>query len=458
MKNVLLFLILCSQMIFSQVFDQEVIFSSGAIEDRINIVILGDGYQSSELAKFITDASNMTNSLFSESPYKEYKEYFNVYAIKVPSNESGVTHPGTATDVTEPDHPVSSVDNYFGSTFDYYNIHRLLVATNQTAITTVLANNFPNYDAVMILANSPYYGGSGGAYAVSSLEASAEQIMIHELGHSFGGLSDEYYAGDIYAAENINITKETNPALVKWKNWIGQKEIGIYQHCCGGESASWYRPHENCKMRFLNAPFCAVCVEGTIEKIHSLTSPIVSYSPDNTSPIEDLGAMDFEVSLINPIPNTLNVSWQLNQEVVGNQTSIKITKGELIEGNNELQVIVTDNTSLLRVNNHETIHFNAVLWNITLHDGDVDTIDERVEFSIFPNPAKDFLSIQLGTENKESFSVKIVDFLGKTLISKDVTNVNDIINIDTSSISKGAYLLKFKFENGLSFSRKIIKE
>jgi hypothetical protein len=82
------------------------------------------------------------------------------------------------------------VDNYFGSAFDSYNIHRLLVPTKTFAINNVLATNVPNYDQVVILVNSPYYGGSGGQFATSSTHTSANEIAIHEIGHSFVGLID----------------------------------------------------------------------------------------------------------------------------------------------------------------------------------------------------------------------------------------------------------------------------
>ena len=70
------------------------------------------------------------------------------------------------------------------------------------------------------------------------MHRSANQIAIHQIGHSFGKLKDEYYAGDQYATENaVNMTQVTDPALVKWKNWIGDNGIVIYQHCCGGNSS-----------------------------------------------------------------------------------------------------------------------------------------------------------------------------------------------------------------------------
>jgi hypothetical protein len=73
----------------------------------------------------------------------------------VPSNECGASHPATATDVYEPVHPVNTVDNYLGSTFDYFGINRLLVAVNSSAIANVLAINIPKYYQFIILANTP---------------------------------------------------------------------------------------------------------------------------------------------------------------------------------------------------------------------------------------------------------------------------------------------------------------
>ena len=88
--------------ISAQIFDIETIKFSGDNDKRINLVILSEGYQEVELNQFISDATAFSNDMFSQSPFLEYANYFNVYAIKVPSNESGADHPGTATDVSEP--------------------------------------------------------------------------------------------------------------------------------------------------------------------------------------------------------------------------------------------------------------------------------------------------------------------------------------------------------------------
>jgi hypothetical protein len=455
---ILPFLLLC-QFSYAQVFDIDTLWFSGQTNSRINLVIMGDGYQSSEFSQFVSDANNFTNALFLETPYKEYKNFFNVFAIKVPSNESGASHPGTATDVSEPAHPISIVDNYFGSTFDYFNIHRLLVATNTTAITNVLANNFPSYDQAFILVNTSYYGGSGGQYPTASLSSSSSEIAIHELGHSFVNLKDEYYAGDVYASEGINMTQETNPNNVKWANWMNQNGIGIYQHCCGGNSASWYRPNQSCKMRMLGNPLCSVCVEGSIEKIHALVSPIDSYSPSNTGLINITNPITFKVTLIEPIPNTLKINWILNGNALAiNIDSVILNTGVLLSSSNQLQVTIQDTTSLLRIDNHETIHFYTILWDINVGTASIENISRNaLDIKLFPNPMKDVLSIQLAEELTESYGIEITDLSGRLLITEKVTSNKMPTQLDVSNLPQGVYIINFKFKNNIIVSRKVIK-
>ena len=252
----------------------DTLFWNGPAGERINVVVLPDGYVASEREVFVEDARRIVRALMETTPFLEYDTFFNGVAVFVPSEETGANHPGTATDVSEPVFPVAVVNNRFGSRFDVGNIHRLLVPSKGGAILTALAEHFPQYDQVIILVNTPYYGGSGGAFATTSLHPSAPQIAIHEIGHSFAQLADEYYAGDQYARETHNMTANTDPATVRWKNWYGDEGIGIYQHCCGGRSAEFYRPHENCMMRSLGRPFCAVCRERIVARIYELVNPL----------------------------------------------------------------------------------------------------------------------------------------------------------------------------------------
>jgi len=222
----------------AQAFKIDTIVYKGDPARFVNLVFLGDGFQTAELRTYLENVRDLNNYVFSISPFAEYKNFFNVFAISVPSPESA-NHPGTATDEsTSNNQPVLSVNIAFNSTFDYAAIHRLLVPQNFAAINDVLNNNLPFYDQVFMLVNSTYYGGSGSPnLATSSLNISSFDVLVHEIGHAFGNLADEYYAGDIFAGEAANMTQESNPALVKWKDWIGVDGIGVYQHCSGGNSA-----------------------------------------------------------------------------------------------------------------------------------------------------------------------------------------------------------------------------
>ncbi len=444
----------------AQVFDVDTLFWTGPAENRINLVILGDGYQESELEQFSQDANNFATALFLESPYEEYRSYFNVISIKVPSNESGASHPGTATDVNEPAHPVIEVDNYFGSEFDSYGIHRLLVATKSGAIFNVLADNFPLYDQSIILVNSPYYGGSGGLYPTASLDSESNEIAIHELGHSFVQLSDEYYPGDVFAGESANMTQETDPETVKWVNWMGDNGIGIYQHCCGGESASWYRPHQSCKMRFLGDSFCSVCVEGTIEEIHDLIDPIDAHTPDSSAAVDLSAPVQFSIHTVDPDPNTLLIEWSLNGTVIGTAVdSILLSPEDLIETVNQLQVTVEDTTTLLRVESHDALHVSTILWEIGEDSpSNIGRIaSSAVKVDLFPNPFVETLQVAVQSEHLQQYELNISDLSGKTVFHESPIVADDEATINVADLPAGVYIVSLNFENGVRISREIIK-
>lgn len=358
------FFLLLTRCVTGQVFQVDTIQYQGSKDKFINIVIMGDGYTDTEQVKFLMDATKMTDYLFSQAPWSNYRDYFNVFAIEVISEESGIRHPNTASDCSSANVPVSNPNTHLGVTFDYANIHRLVVPTKNGNIASVLANNLPNYDQVVILGNTPYYGGSGGAYATATNGPSSFEVAVHELGHSFAFLADEYYAGDVYANERINMTKETDPTKVKWKNWMGFKNIGIHQHCCGGQSADWYRPHNDCKMRYLGREFCSVCSESTVKRIQNLVgSTIIAHTPE-VDEVNFCGQKSFNVTLIKPSPNTLKVVWELNGLPIQNDVdSVIIFEDQLTENDNILKVIVEDTTLLLRDESHSTTFFQT--WNVT---------------------------------------------------------------------------------------------
>lgn len=450
----------------AQVFETETIKNTGDNDKRINLVILSEGYQASELAKFKTDATNFVNAMFNQSPFKEYTSYFNVHIIKVPSNQSGADHPGTATDVTEPAEPVTFVDTYFNATFDAFGYHRLLYyeidgfsANNtQAKIYSVLADNFPTYDQALILVNSSIYGGSGGLFPMASLATSANEIAIHELGHSMFNLKDEYHAPG-YEAEAINMTQETNPSLVKWKNWMGINSVGIYAYGTTGVAATWYRPHQNCKMRYLGVPFCAVCKEGMVEKIHSLQSPIDAFTPTSNTISSNTFPLDFQLNLIKPVPNTLTSKWILNNvDFATNVDAVSVLENNLNSGTNTLSVSVHDETSLLKVTNHNTVHLYTVTWtinNTSLGIKDITSTIANYAITMHPNPTNGIVNFNFESDNTSKLNVKILSLEGKLIKTLTLTNYTTQ-QVDISNLNKGIYLVNFYTNKQLITSKKLV--
>ena len=350
----------------AQVFVVDTILYNGDPNKFINMVFMSDGFQEAELSDYKTKVQNLSNYLFTIPPFSEYKNYFNVFAIRVPSLQSGADHPGTASDEVPGGQPVLLVSTYFNSTFDFGSIHRLLVPQNSSAINAVLVNNFPLYDQKGLIVNSPYYGGSGGSTATSSVNSSSYEILVHELGHSFAGLADEYWAGDFYAAEKPNMTANNNSTTVKWRNWVGTNGISVYPYGASGNPANWYKPHQNCKMQFLGTPFCSVCKEAIIETIHGMLPPVDNYQPSNQNNINFCAQpLLFKLSPIKPIPNTLKVKWILNgSPIVTNIDSVFITAALLNAGMNTLSVEVLDTTLLTRADSHPVNHTYTITWNI----------------------------------------------------------------------------------------------
>jgi len=472
MKYILFIILLFSfQFGSAQVFDKETIKNSGDYNKRINLVILSEGYRNVELAQFKTDAIAFVNSMFNQSPFKEYANYFNVHIIKVPSNESGADHPGNATNVTElyNNLPIKFVDTYFNATYDSFGTHWLLYyeidgfsANNTEAkINNVLASNFPTFDQALILVNSIEYGGSGGNFPMAYKGAWGTNTIMHELGHSLFNLKDEYYPGDLLASEAINMTQETNPNLIKWKNWLNTNNVGIYQYACAsGNCVTWYKPHQNCLMEKIDKPFCSVCKQGIIEKIHSLIPPIDSYTPTSNSISSPTFPIDFHLNLINPIPNTLKSTWTLNASNFANDVDdVSVLETDLSPGMNTISVAVNDTTTLLKVDNHDSFHVYTITWIIDYSALGIKNITSEVanyNISMYPNPTNTVVNFKLETDTDTRLKVDILSLDGKRIKTISLTNYQTN-QVDISNLSTGIYFTNFYSGNVLIASKKLVK-
>lgn len=464
MKKMITFLSSCFliQLITAQVFIVDTINKTGPLDKRINLVYLADGYTATEQGKFLTDVIVINNKLFNTVPFKEYKNYFNVFAVKVVSAESGIKHANNASDCPGlATQPITNPLNYFGTKFDAFSIHRLVVPDSFAKINAVLAANFPDYDQVLLVGNTSFYGGSGGPIATSTTNSNAAEIMIHEIGHSFAGLADEYWAGSQYAAEKPNMTSQSNATLVKWKNWIGTPNIGVFQHSGG---TGWYKPTTGgvCKMEVLNPDFCNVCKETFVERVHTLTTPLDSYFPANATSLNVNATLGFKINLINPIPNTLKRTWKINNiQQALNLDSFTVLSGSLPNGNHTVLVTVLDTTVLSRAENHINLHTYNIIWNLSVATGISEPDLFQASLKIYPNPFQENLLVQYQLEKRADVSIQLVSLDGKQIPlvqvkKQNAGSYNVPFSLEKYQLTAGTYFVVFTI-NGNIVAKEIIK-
>ena len=402
--QILILGLLFTSMIYSQSLDT--IVYNGDEDEYINFVILGDGYTASEHAsnKFKTDATNFVNAMLAESPFSEYANFFNFFIIIRNSVQSGADKPNVSTNYCG---EFGDVITAYNSTFNTNGIFRLLSPQNEALAFTDLANLFPAFDQIIMIVNDPCYGGAGGTIATASTNVQSNDIAIHEMAHSFGFLADEYYAGDQFAIEaKPNITMDNNAGTNKWNDWIGQNGVGIYQHVCPfddefgvpspdscyirpafDEFDQWYKPHQNCKMQYLNANFCSVCKEVLIDSIYALVDPFVAKTPNLTSLFSFNGSSTtFGSELILPTIN-YTMEWELNGNVLSNRTNEfeAFNFEDFIFGGNVLKLRVIDETTMSKTYLPQSGYIFELSWIVNKVDLCSDYVNKFPFENSFPS-------------------------------------------------------------------------
>ena len=196
------------------------IMINGDPATKVDILLLGDGYTRIDAGKFKSDTRRMLKALFATEPFKSRKEDFNVRSIKVHSPEAGISNP--RKNIWK--------NNTLGTSYNTFDSDRYVLTFDNQTIREIAAQ--APYDILVILINDDKYGGGGifNLYATVAVDTEpAEYVMVHELGHAFGGLGDEYYSSNV-AYENFNpqgvepwdpnVTALLEPDQVKWGNLV----------------------------------------------------------------------------------------------------------------------------------------------------------------------------------------------------------------------------------------------
>ena len=275
-------------------YPSEYILRSGDSSDCIDIAFVGEGYTADEAGKFFEECRFATECILSHEPFASMKERFNFVAVAPPSQESGVSIP----------HEGIWKNTALSSHFDTFYSERYLTTLNIFDLHNALAG--VPYEHIIILANTDTYGGGGiyNSYMLSSTRhKDSKPVIVHEFGHSFAGLADEYFYDDQYEqfyfsdvepwepnittlvdfeskwmdmveeegivtkadqaaqkqAEREKAAKKGRPQAKDWAKEVKGYKVGLYEGA-GYLSEGVYRPVPECRMKINEVPgFCPVC-------------------------------------------------------------------------------------------------------------------------------------------------------------------------------------------------------
>jgi len=379
--------------------------------NRVDILVLGDGYTSAQQATFDTHVTALKTAIFAVSPYKDYESFVNWQSGFVASTQSGADHPpyqeGCTTtsccaDIAAQGDGAAGtfVSTALDGRYCTSQIHRLLSMNSSKVFTAAAA--YPNWDKILVTVNDPLYGGAGGSYAVTSAATQAALIVIHEYGHSFHKLADEYdspYPGfpacnDITGtpACEANATNQTNATLVKWRSWFtpdnpiptpaGIGGVGLFE---GARylTNGMYRPvHNTCLMRSLGTNFCPVCRQEYVKMLYrggygrpasgiDMIEP-GSQRPGNAAAIAyAIGTTrTFTATLLRPTVGSVGVQWYLDGLAIPAATgeTHEFKQATLSPATRTLELRVTDETAFVNATTADGLLVHSRAWTIEVGD------------------------------------------------------------------------------------------
>lgn len=258
------------------------IVKNGDSREKLDIAIVAEGYTKADTALFYADCRRAVDAILSYEPFKSEAKQLNFIAVAAESQQSGITIP----------HQKHWVNTALGSHYDTFYSERYLTIPFTNQLHDAL-RGVP-YETIIILANTANYGGGGiyNSYLIAAAHhATMRPVLVHEFGHSFGGLGDEYFYDDQYETMYPADTEPWEPNLTtnvdftsKWADMLEDKDlpsvadgkdyytkVGRFEGG-GYQSKGVYRPTQGCRMRTNEAPsFCPVCDRAIRRMIHYLT-------------------------------------------------------------------------------------------------------------------------------------------------------------------------------------------
>ena len=379
-------------------FPVQVIHKTGDDKENFVIVIMGDGYTAGQQDQFLEDATQKARGMLTWSPYREYSDRINIYAVQAVSNESGIGVYGG-----------KSPDTYFhvkvyGKAAGFTNGGDERAKALRTELEENYLDEGANVGTIHILCNDTgSYGASVNplfSFSTNSEDNSNGMVMAHETAHSIGGLGDEY---ERYT-NKPNTSDTTDPEKIKWSKMLGFRGIGITN--AGTDTA--FAPSRECMMRWLGQPFCEVCKMELARKLNNT---------DYVSRPAALYISDPEVS----IPHNKTATLDRDSE------KYRITESNITKANDHDMEFRTVVQNMVNKEQHLKMSFR-----ITGADGITVKYSAEKEFTIpaltnsyDPDAARESLSVVLndvyGLANGDRLDGKIVNMDTQEVLATDKT-------------------------------------
>ena len=379
-------------------FPVQVIHKTGDDKENFVIVIMGDGYTAGQQDQFLEDATQKARGMLTWSPYREYSDRINIYAVQAVSNEPGIGVYGG-----------KSPDTYFhvkvyGKAAGFTNGGDERAKALRTELEENYLDEGASVGTIHILCNDTgSYGASVNplfSFSTNSEDNSDGMVMAHETAHSIGGLGDEY---ERYT-NKPNMSDTTDPEKIKWSKMLGFRGIGITN--AGTDTA--FAPSRECMMRWLGQPFCEVCKMELARKLNNT---------DYVSKPAALYISDPEVS----IPHNKTATLDRDSE------KYRITESNVTKANDHDLEFRTVVQNMVNKEQHLKMSFRIIgADGITVkYSAEKEFTIPALTNSYDPDAARESLSVVLndvyGLTNGDRLDGKIVDMDTQEVLATDKT-------------------------------------
>ncbi|MDQ8182075.1 M64 family metallopeptidase [Pelagicoccus sp. SDUM812005] len=360
--------------------------STGEDSQRFVMVILGDGYLREDIdSGLYRDHAKRTLAAFAEvEPWGVLLQGTNVHVVEVASAERGASREDGANGTIK--------DTYFQTAFYQGGIERLLYPQGDgIALARQAADDAVGvgaWDQIVMMVNSTKYGGSGGSVAVHSMNVRGPRVSVHEVGHSYAGLADEYDYGNgesWLGARPREVNVDTDLENLKWAVWLDggvplptpdslewQGRVGAFEGARYKEFGV-YRPERNCMMRELDYPFCRVCVERHLQRYFELLPFSDTASPFDPEGTKLVDRLRFKVEM--PAIEGVTLQWYLDGQAIEGATEAwwELGRADLVDGAGELRVEIRYDESKVR----SELANGEFSWSVSLFELPIAWLEEH---------------------------------------------------------------------------------